>query len=102
MGLFLKSRNGEYLTNSEGPQRDKSSTTHLICDYAGGDIFLSDKKSFFFLIIFLKLYSFPMRENTSTDEVPGEKLQPRRAKCTEIRLFAILPPPQGMRQPFSN
>lgn len=43
-----------------------------------------------------------MRENTSTDEVPGEKLQPRRAKCSEIRLFAILPPPQGMRQPFSN
>lgn len=58
MGLFLKSRNGEHLTNSEGPQRDKSSTTHLICDYAGGEIFLSDKKSFFLYNYFFKVIFF--------------------------------------------
>lgn len=45
------------------------------------------------------------KPNTRTDEYSGKIIiiiEPRRASCTEIRLFAILPPSKGTCQPFSS
>lgn len=64
--------------------------------------------SFFLLeviLFFLNVIGKKKKPNTRTDEYSGKIIiiiEPRRASCTEIRLFAILPPSEGTCQPFSS
>lgn len=110
--FFPNRRNEENLTNLEKLQRAQSCTTHFICDCEWGEI-LSEKKNNF-LPLFFPSWSYTLflecnwgkkKTNTRTDEYSGKIIiiiEPRRASCTEIRLFAILPPSKGTCQPFSS
>lgn len=109
--FFPNRRNEENLTNLEKLQRAQSCTTHFICDCEWGEI-LSEKKTIFSLFfsswsytLFLECNWGKKKPNTRTDEYSGKIIiiiEPRRASCTEIRLFAILPPSKGTCQPFSS
>lgn len=110
--FFPNRRNEENLTNLERLQRAQSCTTYFICDCEWGEI-LCLKKTIFSLFffpswsytLFLECNWGKKKPNTRTDEYSGKIIiiiEPRRASCTEIRLFAILPPSEGTCQPFSS
>lgn len=109
--FFPNRRNEENLTNLEKLQRAQSCTTHFICDCEWGEI-LSEKKTifslFFFLLgvilFFLNVIGGKKKQTQELMNILVKIIiiEPRRASCTEIRLFAILPPSKGTCQPFSS
>lgn len=109
--FFPNRRNEENLTNLERLQRAQSCTTHFICDCEWGEILCLKKQfspSFFFLLeVILFFLNVIGEKKKQTQELMNILvkiiiIEPRRASCTEIRLFAILPPSKGACQPFSS
>lgn len=109
--FFPNRRNEENLTNLERLQRAQSCTTFYLWLWMGRNTVWKKKQfspSFFLLeviLFFLNVIGKKKKPNTRTDEYSGKIIiiiEPRRASCTEIRLFAILPPSEGTCQPFSS
>lgn len=87
---------------------------HILFVIVNGEKYCLEKKTIFSLFFFLlEVILFFLnvigekkkKPNTRTDEYSGKIIiiiEPRRASCTEIRLFAILPPSEGTCQPFSS
>lgn len=108
--FFPNRRNEENLTNLERLQRAQSCTTFYLWLWMGRNTVWKKNN---FLPLFFPSWSYTLflecnwGKKKQTQELMNILvkiiiIEPRRASCTEIRLFAILPPSKGTCQPFSS